>query len=285
MTDLTAAWLEWRELCELDKCSPKHITQLCSASNGWFRWALQRLPQGTACIEQLSSLLPDTDGETGEMQERNEFRRTFRLMECELLPPGEKPERQQFKDRIFKQAPSTGDVTGYFLKSFFRSYVKKKENLSYLLPELPEDAPPEAGEIQQYEYERRYGTGPEQKTPDRFDEELIPIVREFWAGLTERERAALYTFHYHMTMSDERLLEKVGCGKSVFLDIPTRKLNELVVLAREKYQITERSDYSLLCVEVLPVCYDEWEKESELGRWIVEHTRLPDEPGAKVRFQ
>ena len=285
MIDLTDAWLEWREVCELDKCSPEHITQLCLSSNALFRKALQKLPEGTACIEQITSPFPDTDDEeTGEMRERNEFRRTFRLMECELLPAGEKTERQQFKDRIFDQAQSPGHVTGYFLRDFFRSYVKKKENLSYRLPELPEDASPEAGEKQQYEYNRRFGTGPEQETPDRVDGELIPIVREFWAGLTERERAALYTFHYRMTMSDKRLLKKVGCGKTVFSEIPVRKVNELVALAREKYQISERFDFSLLC-EALTICYDEWEKGSELGRWIEEHTRIPDVPSAKIRFQ
>lgn len=283
MNDLTDAWLEWRETCELDKCAPEHINQLCVVSNSMFRRAIRKLPEGTACIEQLSSLLPDTDEQISEIQERNAFRHTFRLMECELLPAGEKTERQQFKDRIFNRAQSPGYVTGYFLRAFFRSYVKKKENLSYCLPELPEDSSVEAAENQQHNAMKDNGDLPEQKSPDQIEGELLPVVKEFWSGLTERQRAALYTYHYHMTMSNERLLKKVGCCKTVFSDIPKQKLEELMTLAQNKYRITERSDISQLIAD-LQDCYNEWEKESELGRWILEHTEIPDKPGGKIRF-
>ena len=91
--DLSDAWLEWHELCELDRCSLEHINQLCVVSNRLFRKALKKLPKGVASIEQLSSVL--TNDPISEFQKGNEFRHIFRLMECELLPAGEKKERQQ----------------------------------------------------------------------------------------------------------------------------------------------------------------------------------------------
>ena len=284
MNDLTEAWLDWRETCELDKCSPEHINQLCVVSNSMFRRAVQKLPEGTACIEQLSSLLPDTDEQISEIQERNAFRHTFRLMECELLPAGEKTERQQYKDRIFNRAQSPGYVTGYFLRAFFRSYVKKKENFSYRLPELPEGSSVEAAENQQHNAMKENGDLPEQKSPDNIENELLPIARDFWSTLDEKQRAALYAYHYHMTLSDSLLLEKVGGGKSVFSAIPAQQIKRLVAFAKEKYNITERSDFYRLCTDAIQVCYDEWENESELGRWIVEHSSIPDIPGSKIRF-
>ena len=279
--DLTEAWLDWRETCALDKCSPEHISDLCAVSNSMFRRALARMETGTVSIERFSSLRHDEP--VSDVARKNALRHTFHLMETELLPAGEKEERQQYKDRIFERAKNAGSVTGYFLRDFFRSFVRKKENRSYSRPELPEDTSPEAEENQQVELNRQNGQLQGQPTPDMIDNELLHIARDFWSTLDEKERAALYAYHYHMTMSDARLLQKVGIGKSVFSAIPLQKIKELVKLAREKYKISDREECSL-CINSLTQCYNEWEVESELGRWIVEHTTTPDKPGAKIHF-
>ena len=57
--DLTYAWQEWHETCELDKCSEQNITDLCERSNSMFARAISIMPDGISSLLQIPKR--DTD--------------------------------------------------------------------------------------------------------------------------------------------------------------------------------------------------------------------------------
>ena len=280
--DLTCAWQEWHETCELDKCSEQNIVDLCECSDRMFSRAISKIPQGQSSLVQI----PRSDEENPSNRQYIQ-RYTFHLMEGYCLPPGDKEERQQFKNQIFTNAKEPGQVTGYFLRDFFRSYVKSKKNLSYNTPAKPEDNTDREWEdkmiAQRAELAPWYS--PDASSADKIDnDEIRRQTQKYWILLNERERAALYTFLSNMTMSAPELLARVGCKKSVFLSLPQKLIEEVNErLSRQMECEKDRIDYLKIFLQLLQLNFDQWEHESELGRWIFEHFPY-SERGKKRRF-
>ena len=280
--DLTCAWQEWHETCELDKCSEQNIADLCERSNSMFARAISIMPDG------VSSLLQIPKRDTDNLATRQYVQRyTFHLMEGYCLPVGTKEERQQFKDDIFSKAEEPGKVTGYFLRDFFRSFVKCKENISYDVPTRPENNTDDEWEDKMISRQNELSPwySPVNSSVDSIDHgEIEKQTQKYWQSLNEPEKAALYTYLNNMTMSTPELLAKVGYGKSVFSDLP-QKLIENLNQDLSKYitSVRDRIDYLKTFLRILPTCFEQWELESDLGQWIREHFPY-SESGKKRRF-
>lgn len=280
--DLTCAWQEWHETCELDKCSEQNIADLCERSNSMFARAISIMPDG------VSSLLQIPKRDTDNLATRQYVQRyTFHLMEGYCLPVGTKEERQQFKDDIFSKAEEPGKVTGYFLRDFFRSFVKCKENISYDVPTRPENNTDDEWEDKMISRQNELSPwySPVNSSVDSIEHgEIEKQTQKYWQSLNEPEKAALYTYLNNMTMSTPELLAKVGYGKSVFSDLP-QKLIENLNQDLSKYitSVRDRIDYLKTFLRILPTCFEQWELESDLGQWISEHFPY-SESGKKRRF-
>ena len=326
--DLTEAWEEWHETCALDLCSKEHISQLCRVSNSLYRRATKKLNETTSTIE------PYVPGE-----KESDFRRTFHIMEAECIPLGTKEERQRYKDRIFAGAAETGDVTGYFLRDSFRSYVKKTKNISYNKPPAPENVNPEeqddwlmrgnhirntrdsffreeegAGPEEASSPDDDAGQPPENMSPskdgaprprkrtgmpgnlraDDMDKDIAVesidyrnignAANKYWSELTETDRAALYAYFHNISMSHPELLKKAGLGKSSFLQRPVVLLTQVRNRSADSLEKEEQPRYIRIFLDTLGPCYQEWEKTSELGKWIVAHFHYGATNGKKQRF-
>ena len=294
--DLTNAWCEWHEKCLLDRCSQKNRKELASASECFFRKALSKLPQNVRCIENTRWLAPDKEEKDksndkkkkGKSDEEYILRQKsyyFYLMESELLP-GDEDERRKYKKRVFENAGEPGKVTGYFFRSFFRSFVKQKKNRSYICP-IDENSELNSDEIDKAKTLANQDSALIQKkaTPDGVVEAnfWVNVAHEFWKPLSEREKAALFAFNHRCPLSSPELLKRVNCGKSVFSQLPGTLIKKYYDMAAAKYN-TDYSDIRNM-IEALQVCYEEWEKTSELGQWFAENMVIPEKYGMKVRLQ
>jgi len=323
--DLTDAWKDWRETCALDLCSPDHISELCVVSNSKYIEATEKLRKDQATIEPFVPYDNDSS-----------FRRTFHIMEAECIPLGTKEERQRYKDRIFAGASEIGQVTGYFLRDFFRSYVKRPKNLSYKKPLAPEGNPQEEWDdllvrgdyikstrdpsfkeqetLAPYpdddsrpptenetpldstpapKHRKRKGMPGNIRTSDMEEDSAVEsidyqdisiIAKKFWTELTEADRAALYTSAHNIAMSHPELLKKVGRKKSSFIKRPIVLLTQVRNNHCSDMEQEEQMHFIGTFLDTLAPCYQEWEKTSELGKWIVEHFHYGTTNGKKQRF-
>lgn len=280
--DLTCAWQEWHETCELDKCSEQNIADLCERSNSMFARAISIMPDGVSTLLQI----PQCDTDNPATQKYIQ-RYTFHLMEGYCLPVESKEERQQFKDDIFAKAEEPGMVTGYFLRDFFRSFVKCKENISYNAPSRPEGNTDDEWEEKMVSQQAELSPWftPMVSSEDKSDlGEIENRTQKYWHTLNEPEKAALYAYLNNITMSTPELLEKVGYGKSVFSNLPQKLIENLnrdlsVHITDER----DRIDYLKTFLRVLSNRFEQWERESNLGLWISEHFPY-SEYGKKRRF-
>ena len=112
MIDLTDAWNEWHEQCQLKKCTDENRKDLCFVSNCIFCNILKNQPPLPHLSAGKFMSIVNQDPEY-----------SFLLMETYLLPKDEE-ERRKYKDSKFA-GRANGEVTGYFLRSYFRSYVRE----------------------------------------------------------------------------------------------------------------------------------------------------------------
>lgn len=281
--DLTEAWKNWHDTCLLDRCTEKYRSQLINASQQYFKYALSKLSKEKRCIEQLDVKYEPEEGASQEyiLKQRSCY---FYLIESELFR-GPENERRAKKKRIFEKAGNAGRVTGYLFKSYFRSYVKRKDNISYINPvEENSELDSEFVDSVNSKAVERGPWGAAQSAPDDIaaDSAWNEVARKYWAGLSERDRAALYAYNHNCTMSSPKLLEKVNCGKSVFSSLPQKLVPEYYQFAVQGYQAGEENISELF--KALGICYEEWEKTSELGKWFVDNMILPEKHGMKVKL-
>lgn len=296
--DLTNAWAEWHETCELDKCSEENIHDLCVRSNKQFDNAVEKLKS----YHSSGTLLQRPEECKSDRENENKYamRYTFHLMESECLPSGPKEERQQFKDRIFAGAKNVGDVTGYFLRDFFRSLVKKKENKMILAEEINFETEEEGKEIS---FEEAFQQVVEKKidlekvdipsylsksnydSGEFLDQKLaLNFAKEIWDSCNEVEQTALYAFINKVTMSAPELLKRVKLGKSSFSEMPKKIIDRVNKCLIEKiHDDDDRIDFLRKVLKGFEYCFKEWEENSEMGQWIVQNFSTIGN-GEKIRY-
>ena len=287
MKDLTNAWIEWHTTCELDKCSEQNITDLCNCSNSMFARAKKILPENVYSLIEIPNYSDDENAHPTPASIQYAKRYTFHLMESYCLPMGDKAERQQFKDNIFARADEPGKVTGYFLRDFFRSFVRRKENISYSAPQKPSNSNDEEWEEKMVRRQAELSPwySPETSGADNaIYDEINSHTQKYWSSLDETEKAALYSYLNNITISTPELLEQVGCKKSVFSQLPHKLIANLnTEISKSMPQENDRISYLKTFLRLLPLSFEQWEQESELGQWICEHFPFT-ESGRKRHF-
>lgn len=280
LIDLSQAWLEWYETCELDKCSEQNIADLCYVSNHMFQKALKKIPSTQYSLLQLPSKTKS---------DPYAYRYAFHLMEAELFYSSckTKADRQRRKGKIFENAKMPGNVTGYLLKSFFRSHVKTKANIADAKPEcFWEKHNNDKEDAMVNDRLKHLPWQPHILTPEEefFKKEICEYSKKYWEQLNEEEKAALYAVMNNITMSSPELLHKIGLRKTTFSELPVKLLLKVKDELKAKLaNIDMTREYMEIFLLELKAHFQDWVAKSELGQWICEHFALAQN-GKKRRF-
>ena len=240
-----------------------------------------------------------------EMVWNPDFLRTFHIMEQECIPLKrvvkrnengeeeivymEKEERQQFKDRVFANAGSPGNVTRYLLKHTFQNYAKRKSSRSSQTISPPEEIAEEEW-LEWLKQENGQSADPEDtfdSALENLDKEILDQtekkIYEFWNRLPEKDRAAIYVFVRSIPTTCMELQEKTGLTDKAL----SRK--RIVMFERIKQHFDQKGiceeDQKIIFRKVsasLYFCCQNWEGTSELGKWI--HSHFRDDGKKKMRF-
>ena len=274
--DLTDAWKEWHEKCQLEKCSDENKSKFCNVAQ---RLSIQLIQAWKAKNPDKKSFLEDIfKHDNGEY--------AFTLAE-DKLPDVGTPERRLKKEEYFGKAYTPGLMTGYFLEHKLEAIIDEDKNSldnSKFEPFANNNIKPEFEDIIIHQKLKESPVQPQKYSlsPDIAYNYIKDDISEVWQNLPEVKKAALVVCASGKTMSDEQLLKHIDhlfrVKGSTFRGYP-RQIGKTIMDKMSKNSFVQQyidceSLFLRLFVDGLNDFSPDWLNNSTLGRWIKTHFEL-----------